>query len=570
MGSREFGLKIKNFEAGSLYSYNNGVRDHYDYKNAMLTNSLFLDFLLSNGLAIWHENATRDIIGISFSYGSRSSEEEIKHLSKTIEKYEKIKKQDIADKLNVLLNNIETNYNKFDKKTKEELREIFYQNGVDVVYETKNKQGVVKKMETIHYKMLFRSTGKAKKGSCVFIRDELYDAALKFLRMGIKLPETNAPIVEIGAYSSLVASTIIEKIKINPKNILIIKDIDSCFDTKVVSVETNEKRECVAKHIDNYTVKNTLFDGQALIDSSIFPSDCDGYVLLRHHFCKMAAFKTNIQTFFKDYFGEKYLTATVQDIFGNNHFVKDIELITTENAMKWLKMDVSYDYWCDRVFENDCMFGIVKTSHKSKLGDVQRMSYQMINALDIDMISDVAKCSVDYIDKLKSDDDTFLEYLKLLSKSDGFCSDYEILLKLVEQNPDFLRCEYFKERKRKIIETYVVNFRSGRCVQNADNLVIVGSPFAMLLASVNEDVKNDDTLQCEENTIQCFTQRFQDGEYLAEFRSPFNSKNNMGYLHNVYHSKMFKYFDFGEQIIAINMIGTDFQDRNNGLTHWAS
>ena len=30
-----------------------------------------------------------------------------------------------------------------------------------------------------------------------------------------------------------------------------------------------------------------------------------------------------------------------------------------------------------------------------------------------------------------------------------------------------------------------------------------------------------------------------------------------------------KYFDFGEQIIAVNMIGTDMQDRNNGLTNWA-
>jgi len=38
----------------------------------------------------------------------------------------------------------------------------------------------------------------------------------------------------------------------------------------------------------------------------------------------------------------------------------------------------------------------------------------------------------------------------------------------------------------------------------------------------------------------------------------------MGYLHNVYNDKMFKYFDFSDEIVAVNMIGTDFQDRNNG------
>ena len=96
-------------------------------------------------------------------------------------------------------------------------------------------------------------------------------------------------------------------------------------------------------------------------------------------------------------------------------------------------------------------------------------------------------------------------------------------------------------------------------------MVIVGSPYAMLLHSVGENVDKDNSFTVEEDCIQCFTTRFEDNEYLAEFRNPFNSKNNMGYLHNVYNDIFFKYFDFGEQIVAINMIGTDFQDRNNGL-----
>ena len=63
-------------------------------------------------------------------------------------------------------------------------------------------------------------------------------------------------------------------------------------------------------------------------------------------FCKMAAFKARIQDFFRDYFGDRYETATVKDMFGKRHKVKDIEVITTDNAMKWLKFDVSYKDWC--------------------------------------------------------------------------------------------------------------------------------------------------------------------------------------------------------------------------------
>ena len=277
--------------------------------------------------------------------------------------------------------------------------------------------------------------------------------------------------------------------------------------------------------------------------------------------CKMGGTHTHIQLFFKDYFGDKYETAKVIDMFGNEHYAKDIQVITTDNAMKWLKFGITYGYWCDRVNQNGNTFGIVKSPHKSKLGDVQRMSYQMINSLDIEIMENVVKVSKEYIESMKRDNLVFLDYLR---NNKNFSNDYEVLIALCEQNMDFTRSTYFRERKWKIIQSYVANFRFGKVLQDADNLVIVGSPYAMLLHSVGEDVNKDDTFNVENDCIQCYTNRFKDGEYLAEFRSPFNSKNNMGYLHNVKSYNMDRYFELGEMVIAVNMINTDFQDRNNG------
>lgn len=545
----------------------------------MFTNSLFFDYLKENGLKIWKEESTRDIVCLEFNFGSRSYDDEISHLNK-IAKNARLeykiakshgytvqvkKKQNKRNKIAKLFQEAQKNQEKYIKHTKEEIRQIFYNDGINIEYISRKRNGEITKRETIHYKMLYRSTGKAKKGSCMFICDRLYKRAINFLYMGIKLPKNNAPIVEISAYAPLISSAIVGKIKINPKNILILKDVDRTFNTNVISVETDENKHCIARKITDYTLKNTLFDGQALIDSSVFPDWGNGYVLLRHHFCKMAAFNTNIQLFFKDYFGKNYYSATVKDMFGNEHFVKDVELITTDNAMKWLKFDISYDYWCEKVYENNCMFGIVKTAHESKLGKVQRMSYQMVNSLDESIMENVVKESVDYINKLKQDNNEFLKYL---DKNKNFSNDYEVLIALCEQDPEFTRSDYFRRRKRKIIENYVFNIKSGKLIQNAENLVIVGSPYAMLLYSSmgNEsDVDTDDTFYPEEGTIQCYTERFNSGEYLAFFRSPFNSKNNLTYLHNVYHKKFERYFNFGRQIIAVNMNGTDFQDRNNGL-----
>lgn len=125
----------------------------------------------------------------------------------------------------------------------------------------------------------------------------------------------------------------------------------------------------------------------------------------------MAAFCSNIQLFFV-IISVKITIQPQLKTCGKEHYVKDIELITTDNAMKWIKYDIPYDYWCDRVYENGCMFGIVKTAHPSKLGNVQRMSYQMVNSLDINSMENVCEKSINYIKQLKTDDNFFLEYLK--------------------------------------------------------------------------------------------------------------------------------------------------------------
>lgn len=545
----------------------------------MFVNSLFLDFLLENGLNTWKDESTRDIICLEFNYGTRSYSQELKHLYKIARQahWDHVRSQvkkdryliqrdsNKVDKIQELLLTSRRNRKKYHKLSKFELRTELYNNGIDVEYVTRDRFGEVKKRETIHYKMLYRSTGKAKKGTCMFICDRLYDIAHDYLYMGIKLPDKNAPIVEASAYAPLVSSGIVGRVRINPKNILVLEDVDRYFKTDIINVEVDTNKQCVANHVSGYELKNTLFDGQALIDSSIFPDWGSGYILLRQHFCKMAAFSTNIQLFFKDYFGEDYETATITDMFGNEHYVKDIELITTDNAMKWLKMDVSYDYWCEKVTENDCNFGIVKTAHPSKLGEFQKMSYQMVNSLDMDIMPDVVRDSLDYVKRLKTDDDFFLEYLR---KNDNFSNDYNVLIALCEHNHEFIRSSYFRNRRKHIIEAQLLKMKTGELIQNADNLVIVGSPYAMLLYGATgkkEIVDEDDTFCVEDDgSIQCYTTRFDDGEYLAEFRSPFNSKNNLGYLHNKYDSKYVKYFNFSDQIVAINMNGTCFQDKNNG------
>ena len=59
----EYGFRIKNYQAGSIYEYMTGVREIYDSKDAMLTNSLFLDFLQTlKDFKVINDKSTRDNI----------------------------------------------------------------------------------------------------------------------------------------------------------------------------------------------------------------------------------------------------------------------------------------------------------------------------------------------------------------------------------------------------------------------------------------------------------------------------------------------------------------------------
>lgn len=555
MSNYKNGIKILNIQAGSIYGCNLKIRKNMDTKKAVLGNSLFLDFMKNNGLVI-NRGWTRDIICIDFDYGTKSYDDEIKKLKKKLSIAKEEENEELTTWYEDQIEACKNNKDNFDAKTKDELRVLFYVNGVNIDY----LDG--KQTSTVHYKMLYRSTGKAKAGSCMFIRDELFYVAQDYLRMGLKLPKENAPIVEIGAYSSLVASGICGRVKINPENILIVDDVDVEFKTNVIDVCLDDDGHCKVEYRDDYPVTNTMFDGQGLIDESIFPSWGEGYVLLRQHMTKMACFKTKIQKFFRDYFGDEYETAIVKDMWGNEHYAKDIQLITTNNAVKWLKFNVSYEYWCQKVHEDNDIFGIVKTAHRSKLGDVQRMSYQMINSLpDMNEIPNVIQETVDYVNGLKQDNEKFLEYLQL---TENFSNDHKFLIDIAKANPEFMRSEYFRERKKEIIRSYVNQFKFGKVIQQGDNLVFVGSPYAMLLHSVGEDVHGDTTFSHEDGCIQVYTERFEDGKYLACFRSPHNSANDLGYFHNVYNDIYKKYFDLGKQILVLNTLHTDIMDRMNG------
>ena len=578
----EYGTKIKNISAGMLYDVNLGIRDYFTYTDAMLNNSLFSFFLQRNGMNVYKGESTRDIICLDFDFGSRSYEKEYQRLEKLFIESDGESKE----RLEEALKKVESRKELYCEKSRGDIRKYFYENGVDITYTNKNKDGTISE-EKIHYMMLFRTSAKAKLGQVIFINEKLYDVAYDWLTIGLgKRMGSNAKIVEMSAYAPLTTSTIVDTLYMPVEDILILKDQDLFFETMTKVVKAEEytgkngeiKKKCVVSD-EKRAVKNTIWDGMALIeaDSAYFelPSFVNGMALLRNHFFKACAFKSNIQLFFQDWClenGYDYETYEVTDMFGRSHRLKDIKMITTDNAIKWKKftdlmgetLPDAYDYWCEKVRVDGCLWGIVKTDHPSKLGECQQLSYQMINTLpcSAEDVKAIAQTSIDYVETLKRDNDEFEKYLR---KNATEINHYEMLADLYAMNHDFGNSKFFRYEKKEVIKQYVYRLRKGKIVVNGDNLTVCGNPYALLLYSVGDDFESDPTLQQEDGTIQCYTTRFQNDEYLAAFRNPHNAPNNICYLHNVYSDEMERYFPFSRNIIAVNCIHTDIQSRANGM-----
>lgn len=603
-------IKIHSVQANSLWKVNRGDdRAFLDLGKAVLNDSIFTEYMRKHGVTVNRKNESKDFVVMKFDFGLKK-------------------------------------HGEYKKISSNKLRDFYYKNGASITWNTFDKETgkpIKDSTKTIHYKMLMRTTGKAKDGDCVFIREDLHKLALDYITMGLydRMPYNNAAIVELSAYAPLITATALDYIEIPMKNIFIVKDEEISTDVNAVAVKVHEvkaerekidfagteemindlgmtfykkkqkrnpeliyinrtikalenhgisrdecpkkiesfiKKECyVDRKEKKRTVTNVLWDGMGLIDTSIFPEEkgMDGFIYCRSHFFKSCLFRGSIQQYFKDYYGDKYETAIVTDMFGNKFKVKDIKVIVTDKSIKWMKFidlmgdteQAAYLYYKKYMNKHKNIFAIIKTAHNSKWGDIQRGSYQAYSSLpctDKEILKSIAKETIDYCNALKLNHKAFMRHLEITGSKRYSINN--VLIALDSWNDCFKYTKYFKEKKNKIISEFKnERLKLGKLLQYGDNLTICGNPIALLMKVTGQDFKKEKCFQLIENGIQCYTTRFRDGERIAGFRSPHNSPNNIIHLINVYSKEMQEYFSkLGNNVIVINGLYTDVQSRLNG------
>lgn len=465
--------------------------------------------------------------------------------------------------------------------------------------------------EKITYYVEYKRSGSAaKNGKHLFIMKEFHEHMMNWTWMNRPPVFDNIQMsyVERKAYETLVNSTIKDVVVIDPKDILVLDDIKHFFMTNAALIGINSMNEptlnrCVTE------VENIVTDGECLIDYSVFGTMNNGMMLLRNFFFKSCGFRTDIQGYYKEIYGEEYETAEITDCWGFPIKVKNIKMIVTKSSFKLFKfnkyftinqpeermhqMEISkennavkkipgFEYerdelleiddsfvgssidasvgegfdlfseWIDWVRRNDCIFGVVKNEEEHK--ENRKFTYQMINSMDFSEqdIENMLREDIEKYIELKTDDDAYEKYIGA-GKDTGTDPTYTeyFLMKMVEKNPKFRQTKVYKDKKDKCLRAYLQRLYEGKITINANYRTLCSMPWELLQYSVYRDVeKIKPILQKNEVCILDIPE----GEEVVLCRNPHTCASNVVYARNKIPEEIKKWFHFDRKNHKCNIV----------------
>ncbi len=515
------------------------IQDHICIRDGVLV-AIEIPYDKDNGYAPVENPIDSDMLGKCFAYDAKKQEYQVMH-----------------EKIPVVVST-------------GTLRETLYKDGFDI--------------DGIHYVRYKRSAGASRSGKCLFIAEPLYADMMEWSSCGLS-GESVSDQASWQAYISLSLSTIIDTIKLPKKALLIIPDKVSKFTTTAVCVKEDATEGLIAVE-EETEVENVLWDGEALMDASIFEEngyDKKAMMLLRNRFFKTCAFNTNLQKWFED----NNITEIKQLAgYTTARKIEDIKLVVTESSVKYLKFmpkDMSYKdgfkAWLDAVYDGktEINFGVVKTDKpSSNMGGLQvYTNYQFINTLAFTprgMNSFVFQ-PTEMLERIFNDS-IFLRYhINYLREAipQGFteptADNYrrKVVLDMLLKTPYFEYTKYYDAFRREVCRNYRDHLKDGRLLVIGNNQTIFGNPFEFLCAVIDEEYIPLATMQLHGNEI--YTKRFDDGVRLTCARNPHITMGNLLVTTNRHRPDIDEYFNLNENICCVNAINYNIQQRLNGCDY---
>ena len=431
-----------------------------------------------------------------------------------------------------------------------QLREYLYANGF--------------KCNGIEFVRWKRSSGSSRVGKCMFIDKKLYNRMHKWELCGLKVRKgQKIDLAAFESYISLTCSAIIGQVAIQADEILVIDDYTSKFTEEAIAIEMDTENRLTSdpKEVE---VQNSIWDGQSLLDSSLFQGiyKKKGMLVLRNRFFKTCGFNTNIQQWFRDNNITEVRQLSGKTLAKN---ISQIKMITTPSSVKYLKFG-PLEKWLEYL-EPD--FGVVKYDKPPSFfrGKMVQCHYQLLNTL---------KFTYSEMDYFLNDS---LEYIRLIENNPAvlrfhigyqvsspeniaYVSSNDMVYMMLGINQDFTKTRYYSEFRNTLVKALIKNLKRGHVLINGNYSTLFGNGLEMLQASAGLwDFSSKIGIGC------VISNRFNPGVKLVASRSPHITMSNTYLSLNTYNAEYSKYFNITNEIICVNSIGENLLQRLSGCDY---
>ena len=452
----------------------------------------------------------------------------------------------------------------------QQLRKDLYENG----FRCEGK-------EYVRYK---RSSGSSREGNCLFIEKDFAPYMKKWSACGLSYDKKNHDKASWEAYRALSLSSSVGMFTLPIKNILFVEEYEHSFQEMAMFVggENGLESRC-----DEVKIENKIWDGESLLDESVFLGienqtiSEKSMLLLRNRFFKTCAFRTKLQKWFKDN------QATIETVkkYGVTlaDRIEDIMMVTTTSSLKYLTFldeslsEENIQKWADKAGNT---FSIVKYDKKTHFfnGDLVQSSYQLLNTLPL--TDDDAKSIVDenerYLRCIQKDEPALMYHLLEAFKGETWDvgddgekeeveTKIEIFLRVLSLNNDFAKTRIFKDFKQSLMRAFRENLKGGHFLFKGTNATLFGNGAELLQATIGLFDRENPRSVLQKGEISCT--KFAHGQELLGARSPHVTMGNLLRAKNTLHYDLAQYFVLSDEIVCVNAIGENIQERLNGCDY---
>lgn len=383
------------------------------------------------------------------------------------------------------------------------------------------------KVNGIKFVRLLGTNGGVKMSTIVFVNEKLAPILRERIDNGRDQSIPQIP-AKLEAYRALTCSGSIPVSQ--PRGILVVPDCETTFREDVIHLTDENGGEPEMKFIRNFEIVLDESDGYGLILPSLAERWSRelklGYVAsalnTRNSWEKGVVFCFDFIDF-AEKIGGKYI---VQDAWGNDIDIRDVELVLTTSMLKLWKCYNSIEHYMECCDRNHYTFGIAKTSPR-ELESERQTNYQFLQSYQLteEQIAELIRPTAESIQDVLSGD-----YRKALLYLCGTGLSEETVLgsappiaRAIMAEPQLFNDPYIKSYIHSMIRKRIDDAKIGVLDVHGNYSIVCGDPYALCQSIFGLPVTG--LLKAGEIYNKYWADNGRD--YVAVFRAPMSCHNNI-------------------------------------------